>query len=115
VELNPATAKELGVENGDIVKVESPHGEIEAPVYVFPAIRPDTVAMPFGQGHSDYGRYAKDRGSQPMQLISAELDETGNNLAWASVRVKLTRTGNKKKLALLETTVEQSTEIPIPF
>jgi anaerobic selenocysteine-containing dehydrogenase len=116
VELNPETAQELGVENGDIVKIESPHGEIEAPVYVFPAIRPDTVAIPLGQGHSDYGRYAKQRGSHPMRLIGMELDESGNSLAWANVRVKISKTDQKKALAVFESTVERAEEeVHIPF
>ncbi len=115
VELNPTTAKDLGVENGDIVKIESPHGEIEAPVYLFPAIRPDTVAIPLGQGHSDLGRYAKKRGSNALLLIGNELDESGNHLAWANVRVKLTKTDNKQKLALLESTVERGEDVHIPF
>ncbi|MEE8307145.1 MAG: molybdopterin-dependent oxidoreductase, partial [Gammaproteobacteria bacterium] len=61
VELNPKTAEELGFAEGDLVSVESPRGSITAPVYIYPAIRPDVVAMPIGQGHSDYGRYAKNR------------------------------------------------------
>jgi anaerobic selenocysteine-containing dehydrogenase len=115
VELNPTTAKELGVDDGDIVKIESPHGEIEVPVYIFPAIRPDTVAIPLGQGHSDLGRYAKKRGTNALLLIGSDTDESGNHLAWANVRVKLTKTDNTKKLALLESTVEQSKEAPILF
>jgi anaerobic selenocysteine-containing dehydrogenase len=115
VELNPKTADELGVVNGDIVKIESPHGEIEAPVYVFPAIRPDTVAIPFGQGHSDSGRYARRRGSHPMQLIGMELDESGNMLAWSNVRVKISKTGDDRALAVLESTVGQSKDAHIPF
>jgi anaerobic selenocysteine-containing dehydrogenase len=115
VELNPTTAKDLGVDNGDVVKITSPHGEIEAPVYIFPAIRPDTVAIPLGQGHSDLGRYAKQRGSSALLLISSQLDESGNYLAWANVRVKLTKTGATKALALLESTVKQSKDAQIPF
>jgi anaerobic selenocysteine-containing dehydrogenase len=115
VELNPTTAKDLGVDNGDVIKITSPHGEIEAPVYIFPAIRPDTVAIPLGQGHSDLGRYAKKRGSNALLLIGSELDESGNYLAWANVRVKLTKTDTTKALALLESTVEQSKEAQIPF
>lgn len=115
VEINPKTAEELDVKNGDIVKIESPHGRIEAPVYVFPAIRPDTVAIPFGQGHSDYGRYARKRGSSPMQLIGMELDDSGTSLAWANVRVKITKTGEDKALAVLESTVGQAKDAHIPF
>jgi anaerobic selenocysteine-containing dehydrogenase len=93
VEIHPQTAQKLGVGDGDVVRVASPAGEIEAPVYVYPAIRPDTVAIPIGQGHADYGRYARNRGSNPMDLVGA----TGENLAWATMRVKITPT--EKKMA----------------
>jgi anaerobic selenocysteine-containing dehydrogenase len=114
-ELNPTTAKELGVDDGDVIKITSPHGEIEVPVYIFPAIRPDTVAIPLGQGHSDLGRYAKQRGSNALRLVGNETDESGNHLAWANVRVKLSKTDTTKSLALLESTVEQSKDAQIPF
>ncbi len=114
VELNPQTADKLDVKNGDIVSVESPYGQIEAPVYVFPAIRPDTVAIPLGQGHSDLGRYARKRGSSVLRLIGGTGDESGG-LAWANVRVKLSKTNDTKKLALLESTIETDANAEIPF
>jgi len=105
VELHPETAEELGVHDGDIVQVTSPEGELEAPVCVYPAIRPDTVAIPLGQGHTDYGRYARDRGRNPMQLVGAQADATGSSLAWSTLRVKIRPTGEKVALALFENKV----------
>jgi anaerobic selenocysteine-containing dehydrogenase len=102
VELNPDTAQKLGVTDGDIVRVTSPSGELEAPVYVYPAVRPDTVAIPTGQGHADYGRYARGRGGNPLQLIGLTQDAAGQALAWAGMRVKVTPTGRKAALALFE-------------
>ncbi len=119
VEVNPATAKALGVENGDVVRIESPHGAITAPVYTFPAIRPDTIAIPVGRGHSDLGRYARERGANPLRLVGVEVDESGNNLAWANVRVKLSKTDEKRvRLAMLESHVDEEEaggEIHVPF
>jgi anaerobic selenocysteine-containing dehydrogenase len=102
VELHPSTAQKLGVTDGDVVEVSSPHGMLQAPVYVYPAIRPDTVAIPTGQGHSDYGRYARDRGLNPMQLVGAQPDASGRYLAWSAVRVKVVPTGKKATLVLFE-------------
>src|SRR5690606_39015334 len=34
VELHPDAAGRLGVRNGDIVQVSSPHGEVQAPVWI---------------------------------------------------------------------------------
>lgn len=102
VELHPETANKLGVKDGDVVRVASPHGEMEVPVCVYPAIRPDTVAIPFGQGHSDLGRYARDRGSNPIHLVGAQTDSTGSSLVWATIRVDVQPTGQKVALAVFE-------------
>jgi anaerobic selenocysteine-containing dehydrogenase len=102
VEIHPTTAQKLGVRDGDIVKVTSPNGEIEAQVYTFPAIRPDTVAVPLGQGHTDYGRYARGNGSNPMQLVGAQADASGSGLVWSTLRAKITPTGRHTDLAIFE-------------
>jgi anaerobic selenocysteine-containing dehydrogenase len=102
VEMHPATAQKLGVQDGDVVKVTSPNGEIEALVCTYPAIRPDTVAVPLGQGHTDYGRYAQGNGSNPMQLVGAQADATGAGLVWSTLRVKIAPTGRRTDLALFE-------------
>ena len=102
VELNPSTAGKLGLKQGDVIKVTSPYGELEAPVYLYPGIRPDTVAIPLGQGHTDYGRYARDRGANVIQLVGPQPAAPAGNLVWSTVRVKLTPTGNRKTLATFE-------------
>ncbi len=109
VEIDPKTAQQIGVQDSDVVKVASPFGEIEALVYTFPAIRPDTIAIPLGQGHTDLGRFAQNRGSNPMQLVGAQADATGTALAWSTVRVKITPTGRKSALANFESKVGVTT------
>ncbi|MEX2606304.1 MAG: molybdopterin-dependent oxidoreductase, partial [Kiritimatiellia bacterium] len=41
VEINPVTAGQLGLAEGDLVEIASPHGSVRAPVFVYPAIMPD--------------------------------------------------------------------------
>jgi hypothetical protein len=65
-------------------------------------MRPDTVAIAFGQGHTDYGRYARDRGQNPMRLVGAHPDLPGHGLTWATIRVKIRPTGENVTLALFE-------------
>ncbi|MFP6835435.1 MAG: molybdopterin-dependent oxidoreductase [Pseudomonadales bacterium] len=98
VELNPATAKKLDLTEGDLVDIESPHGRIRAPVYVYPAIMPDVVAMPIGQGHSEYGRYAKDRGANPIEILSSQVEPRSGGLASSATRVKIIATGSRVEL-----------------
>lgn len=97
VEMNPETAHELHIENDDVVKVISEAGEVEAPVYLYPAIRPDTIAMPFGQGHTAYGRYAVGRGANPVKLLGSHFNEAGD-LAFAGMKVRIEKIEGKKQL-----------------
>lgn len=101
VELNPATAQSLGVSDNDVVKVISPQGELEAAVVVYPGIRPDAVAIPVGQGHRDYGRFAQGRGRNALSLV-APGPTSGLSLPWGTTRVRIERTGRKQELARLE-------------
>jgi len=101
VEINPETAHELGLEDDDVVKITSEAGVLELPVYRYPAIRPDTIAIPFGQGHTAYGRYAENRGVNPTDLISQHFNEAGD-LAFAGMKVKIEKTGRKQLLSRLE-------------
>jgi hypothetical protein len=101
VEINPETAHELEIEDDDIVRIVSEAGSVEVPVYKYPGIRPDTIAMPFGQGHTAYGRYAQGRGVNPHNLLSASFNEAGD-LAFAGMKVNVEKTGKKRELARLE-------------
>jgi molybdopterin-containing oxidoreductase family iron-sulfur binding subunit len=97
-ELNPATAAELGIREGDVLEVESPVGSVRVPALVFPAIRPGVIAMPIGQGHAAYGRYAKDRGVNPVHIVAMLMDEQTGDLAWAATRVKIKVTGEQLQI-----------------
>lgn len=101
VEINPLTAQELGVKSDDVVKITSPVGEVEAVVYEFPGIRPEMIAIPLGQGHTAFGRYAQGRGINPQDLL-ASLQNGAGNLAFMAMRVKITPTGQHYKLARYE-------------
>ena len=101
VQIHPETAAKLGIVDDDVVKLSSAAGEVEASVYLFPAIRPDTVAVPFGQGHTALGQFAAGRGFNPAALMGSEVNETASP-AYADVRVRITPTGRKHPLARLE-------------
>jgi molybdopterin-containing oxidoreductase family iron-sulfur binding subunit len=96
VEVHPETARKLDVEDGEILRITSPHGTVEAPVFVYPGVRPDVVAMPLGFGHTEYGAYARGRGVNALDLLGAP---QGPFLPYLSTRVSVTKTGGYKKLA----------------
>jgi anaerobic selenocysteine-containing dehydrogenase len=104
VEINPETAHELGLANDDVVKIISEAGEVEAPVYLYPAIHPEVIAMPFGQGHSAYGRYAQGRGVNPADVLGVHLNEAGD-LSFAGMKVRIEKTGRQQILSRLESRI----------
>jgi anaerobic selenocysteine-containing dehydrogenase len=104
VEINPETAAKLGVDNDDVVLITSAAGTVEAAVYKYPAIRPDTIAMPFGQGHTAFGRFAEGRGSNPADLLGETLNAAGDS-AFAGMKVKVEKTGKKQPLSRLESRI----------
>ena len=94
VELNVRTAEALGVADGDLVDVASAHGTVRAPVVISPGIGPDAVAMPVGQGHETFTRYASGRGANPIRVLAPVDEPETGTLAWAATRVKVTRVGD---------------------
>jgi len=68
-ELHADTARDLGVTEGELLTLHSPHGHIDVPVHVSTGVRPGVVAVPLGQGHTAYGRYASDRGANAWRIL----------------------------------------------
>jgi anaerobic selenocysteine-containing dehydrogenase len=91
VEINPATAEKLGINTGDVVELASSQGTLRTAAVITPGIAPDVLAMPAGQGHTNFTRYATGRGANPVQLLAPITVEGTGSLAWAATRVKLTR------------------------
>jgi len=94
VEINPQTAERLQLAQGDLVDITSSQGTLRAPVMLFPGIAPDMVAMPVGQGHDTFTRYASGRGANPIAILAPATEPETGTLAWAATRVKITRAGD---------------------
>jgi anaerobic selenocysteine-containing dehydrogenase/Fe-S-cluster-containing dehydrogenase component len=70
-EIHPDTATRLGVGEGDVLALRSPQGAIAVPAHVSRGVHPDAVAVPLGQGHTAYGRYAAGRGANAWGVLAA--------------------------------------------
>jgi len=108
VEINPETARKFGVVEGDFLSIESPQGTIEVQAFVYEGIRPDTVAVGIGQGHTSYGRYANGVGVNPLTLLSSKADRNSGALAWLSQKVKVAKTGRKTRLVKTQYSLTQA-------
>jgi len=104
VEINPQTANELGLANDDVVVITNEFGSVQASVYQYPAIHPGVIAVPFGQGHTALGRYAKDRGTNPTALLGPVFNAAGD-LAFSGMKVSLSKTSQQRTLARMESMI----------
>jgi anaerobic selenocysteine-containing dehydrogenase len=101
VEINEKKARELGIEQGDLIEVTSSQGSLRAPAFLSPGIAPDAIAIPVGQGHTNFTRYASNRGVNPIAILApTTIPETGT-LAWAATRVKIARVGGPDESLIL--------------
>ena len=89
-EVHPDTAKAIGASDGQLVTVESMHGKLDASLITNSQLRPGVVAIPIGQGHTQYGRYATGRGINPIALIDPAPEALSGGTRWLSVRARLT-------------------------
>ncbi|NLC55759.1 MAG: molybdopterin-dependent oxidoreductase, partial [Armatimonadetes bacterium] len=70
VELHPESAAPLNVRSGDLVEVATDAGTVRLPVHVWEGVAPGVAALAAGQGHTAYGRYAKDVGVNAFGLLA---------------------------------------------
>ncbi|MEP7065413.1 MAG: molybdopterin-dependent oxidoreductase, partial [Gemmatimonadota bacterium] len=107
IEVGSKAAARLAIDAGDVLRVETPNGSLTAPAYVYPGLRGDTIAIAFGRGHTAYGRYAQNIGSNPGDLLSAVFDAKSGAQAWTSTKVKVTKTGDFVPLVSTEGSARQ--------
>ncbi len=99
VEINTETAHKLDIHEGDVLAIRSPRGNIELPAFLYPGLRPDVIAIPAGQGHTQFGRYAQNRGANPLSISASAVDDTSGAVVQTGVRVSVAKTGRNERLA----------------
>jgi len=104
-EVHPDTARALDVRDGEHLQLSSPHGTVEVPVYVYPGVRRDVIAVPLGMGHTEFGGFATGRGVNALDLLSGQ--DASGFLPYLSTRVSAVRTRGFTKLARTEGTPRQ--------
>ncbi|MEE8350615.1 MAG: molybdopterin-dependent oxidoreductase [Rhodospirillales bacterium] len=107
--INPASAAEKGIAEGDTIKIKSEFGEIKTTARVTPAIVPGTIAVSHHCGHWEYGRYAsgkkapdgrpdateagsiwwKNNGAHPNWIIGTKADPISGQMRWMDTVVSV--------------------------
>jgi anaerobic selenocysteine-containing dehydrogenase len=91
VELNPETAKQLGLAQGRAVNLTTLKGSVRVKIHLSNGIMPGLVALPRGLGHTAYDRFLAGRGVNYNQLSNPIEDPaSGHNAAWG-MRAKLSK------------------------
>ena len=91
VEVNPATAKKLGLSNGQDATLNTPAGSGKVKVYFFDGIMPGVIAIPRGLGHTGENKFLDGKGVNYNTLSTAVEDPvTGLDAAWG-IRAKLAK------------------------
>jgi len=125
VEMHPDTAARLGVNRGDIVDVKTATGSVKLPAYIYMGIRPDTLAIPLGQGHRSatkmdpfdwhdkttiqwgYGRYARGiMEGHPLDLVPVAMNAAGG-LAGIATTATISKTGDETTIPSTEGSARQ--------
>jgi len=88
------------VSQGDLVEIISAHGSLRAPAVLSPGIAPDVIAMPVGQGHQTFTRYASGRGANPISILGGAVEQETGSLVWASTRVRVSKVDGNGGLIL---------------
>ena len=89
VEINPETAKEIDIRDGEHLRLISASGSIEVPVYRYGGVRRDVLAIPLGLGHTEFGSYATGRGVNPLDLLA--WDPAQPFISYGGTRVRVER------------------------
>lgn len=109
-EINVRIAEDMGLKEGDVVRITSPRGSIDVLAYPHPGVPPDVVSIPMGQGHVSGGRYAQGRGANVLSILSDLTDENTGALAWSATRVSIEKLDQWVRLPKFENSVPEAPE-----
>jgi len=89
IEINPETAKEIGISDGDAVWIESTVGKLKVQAHLYAGAHPNTVSVPIGLGHTAFGRITKFRGINPHAIMANDVDRLSGIASTMNTRVKI--------------------------
>lgn len=92
-EIHPETAKKMRISKSDMLRINSGSGEIEVPALPIFSVPPGIIAVPIGQGHTSYGRYASGLPANPMEFMPGGIDKRTGGLHRPHLQVSVKKTG----------------------
>lgn len=93
LELHPKTAEKLNLNKGDLLEVKTDHGSIRLPALPIYTVGEDTIAIPVGQGHGGFGRFASGLPASPFELLPPDIDRVSGSIARRELNPGIEKTG----------------------
>jgi anaerobic selenocysteine-containing dehydrogenase len=91
IEINPETAKSLGLTEASRAVISTPKGKASVRVHLFDGIMPGVIAMPTGLGHVGNDEFIDGKGVNYNRLVGPVEDaNSGLDVAWG-IRAKLSK------------------------
>jgi len=90
-EMNPKTAAEYHLEEGQRVWIESLSGKVKVRVTLFDGAMPGYVFLPRGFGHYAYDEFLRGKGSNPNTVIHPSKDPLSGLPVWWNTPVRITK------------------------
>ena len=101
-EIHPETAQKNGISQGDLISISSTQGEIKTRAVLLKSMHRDAVAVPLGQGHEAYGRYAEGIGANPLKIVDPAQDSKTGELAMYATKVSIKRVSGPEQFGLVK-------------
>ena len=89
--MSPESAHHLGLRDKDLVWLESQFGKLRTRLRLVDGLRSDVVNLPYNQGHTAVGRWAKDRGVNGLELMGPDTEPLTGLAAFTNTRVRVYR------------------------
>ena len=106
VDINDGEGREMGLREGDVVRITAAGGSILALVYLNPGTPPGTAGVPMGGGRragSEYAAGREDRESgNVMSILAVSAVDGAGGLAWSGNRCTITPVGDSMAVSKLE-------------
>jgi anaerobic selenocysteine-containing dehydrogenase len=90
-EINPGTAAEYGLEEGDRMVIQSRSGKIRVRAHLFEGAMPGVVYLPLGFGHTAYDDFLRGKGANPNDIVHPEKEPVSGYAVWWRTPVKVTK------------------------
>jgi len=91
LELNPRTAKDLGVKEGDLVEVRSKLGALKFKVHLSEVAMPGVIYAPLGFGRIGYDEFLKYKGVNVATILTCQKDPIAGTPLWWGTKVTINR------------------------